>query len=129
MATAPQIDRNAIVAAIAQRFPSADVSCKTINPEYDSWIIDVRNGNRLVSVSWGPLSGFGATDHQALREDGNPFGAYDWSLETADQAVEFVAERLLVSSANKSLPGTASLRKLSRWLCGWFSVLIASFSY
>jgi hypothetical protein len=47
----------------------------------------------MVSIAWGPLSGFGATDHPALREDANPFGAYDWPLETEDQPIEFVVAR------------------------------------
>jgi hypothetical protein len=95
MTSAPQVNRDAIVTAIRRRVPSANLSVKTINPDYASWIIDVRSGDRLVSITWGPLSGFGATDHQALREDANPFGAYDWPLKTEDQAIEFVVARLI----------------------------------
>ena len=99
MATVPNIDRDAIVAGIKERLPSAAIRVEIINPQYASWTIDVRQNNRMASVAWGPLSGFGATGHQAYREDANPFGSHDWPLETAEQAVDFVVRHLQVSVA------------------------------
>jgi membrane protease YdiL (CAAX protease family) len=137
MASRRQFDRDAIVAAIRRRVPWADVSVETINPDYGSWMIDVRSGDRMVSIAWGPQSGFGATDHQALREDANPFGPYDWPLETEDQAIEFVAARFHIVSCRRpmglrtSLLGFCALAYGLTWLfwlpiglarAGWFEL-------
>ena len=99
MATVPIIDRDAVVAGIKQRLPSAAVQVETINPQYASWTIDVRQDGRMVSVAWGPLSGFGATDHQAYREYANSFASHDWPLETAEDAIDFVVRHLQPSVA------------------------------
>lgn len=94
MGSVPQIDRNRIVSGIQERIPAATISVEDVNAEFGSWFIDIRHAGRLVSISWGPLSGFGATDHQDPREDSNPFGSHDWPLRSADEAIQFAVEHL-----------------------------------
>ena len=90
----PTIDRDALVAALERRFPEADVRWSWVNRSYRSWTINIASGAHRIEIAWGPLSGFGATDQNAFREDSNPFGAWDWPLDSSDAAVEFVAQTL-----------------------------------
>ena len=94
MDTVPTIDRDALVAALHRRFPDADVRWSWVNRSYRSWTINVVSGPHRIEIAWGPLSGFGATDQNNVREDSNPFGAFDWALDSVDAAVEFVAKIL-----------------------------------
>lgn len=93
-ASVPLIDRDALIQAIAARLPGAAVETEDINPDYGSWRLQVSLGSKRADISWGPLSGFGATDVNNFREDSNPFGAFDWPMESVNAAVEFVAKVL-----------------------------------
>ena len=87
----PIIDRDALVDALRHRLPDASVTAETINPDYGSWEIAVRDDRHRVNIAWGPLSGFGATDLDNIREDISPFLSHDRPMESAAEAVEFVA--------------------------------------
>jgi hypothetical protein len=90
----PVIDREALLARLQRRFPLAQLRWEWINPQYRSWLIEVRTSTQHIEINWGPLSGFGATDLNDQREDVNPFGAFDWPLETVEEAVDFVSRVL-----------------------------------
>ena len=90
MEAVPTIDRDALVAALKQRFPGATVRWSWVNRRYRSWTVNVSCGARGVEIAWGPLSGFGATDQNNIRDDINPFASFDWPLTSEEDAVEFV---------------------------------------
>lgn len=94
MEAVPTIDREALVAALERRFPDADVRWSWVNRSYGSWTINIASGPHRIEIAWGPLSGFGATDQNDSREDSNPFGAWDWPLDSPEAVVEFVAQTL-----------------------------------
>jgi hypothetical protein len=94
MEAVPTIDRDALVATLERRFPEADVRWSWVNRDYGSWTINVASGLHRIEIAWGPLSGFGGTDQNEFREDSNPFGAWDWPLDSPEAAVEFVAQTL-----------------------------------
>jgi hypothetical protein len=91
MEAVPTIDRDALVAALERCFPNADVRWSWVNRSYRSWTINIASGPHRIEIAWGPLSGFGGTDQNNFREDANLFGAFDWPLDSAEAAVEFVA--------------------------------------
>lgn len=90
MEAVPTIDRDKLVNDLRIRLPDAAIAVETINPDYGSWEIAVKQNGRWVNIAWGPQSGFGTTDLDNLREDGNPFGSHDWPMENAEAAIEFV---------------------------------------
>jgi hypothetical protein len=103
MEAVPTIDRDALVAALERRFPDADVRWSWVNQSYRSWTINVASGPHRIEIAWGPLSGFGATDQNNFREEANPFGAFDWPLDSKEAAVEFVA-RVLATEVSHNPP-------------------------
>lgn len=94
MDAVPVIDRENLLAALQHQFPIARTRWGWINRQYGSWLIEVRTSTSHIEINWGPLSGFGATDMNNPREDVNPFGPFDWPLETVEEAVEFVGRVL-----------------------------------
>jgi hypothetical protein len=90
----PTIDRDALVHELQRRLPNAGVTVEIMNPEYGSWEIGIHENGRWVNIAWGPLSGFGATDLNNIREDNSPFLSHDWPLKSADEAVAFVVTLL-----------------------------------
>jgi hypothetical protein len=93
-AAVPAIDRDELVRELKRSLPDMDISSRTINADYGSWEIDVRGLGCWVNITWGPLSGFGATDMDNIREDNSPFLSHDWPLETAAEAVAFAVRVL-----------------------------------
>ncbi|HEY1683264.1 MAG TPA: hypothetical protein VGG19_00755 [Tepidisphaeraceae bacterium] len=93
----PAIDRDALVRDLQHSLPDVDISWGTINPDYGSWEIAVRGRGHWVNITWGPLSGFGATDLNNQREDISPFLSHDWPMQSASEALEF-AVRVLTGS-------------------------------
>src|SRR5205814_7404725 len=89
-ANVPAIDRDALVRELRRFLPNAAVSARTINPDYGSWEIAIRDNGHRINIAWGPLSGFGATDLDNIREDISPFLSHDWPLESPEEAVAFV---------------------------------------
>ena len=100
MERVPVIDRDALVATLVGRFPSAVIHWHWVNRTYRSWAIDIACGPHRVEVTWGPLSGFGATDRNNIRDDTNPFASFDWPLDSADAVVELVARTLGAPAGN-----------------------------
>src|SRR3954451_4381078 len=88
-ADVPIIDRSALVDALQRRLPDVLVTSETINTDYGSWEIAVRDGQHRVNIAWGPLSGFGATDLDNIRDDITPFLSIDWPMENTEAAAEF----------------------------------------
>jgi hypothetical protein len=86
----PTIDRDKLIDDLRSRLPDAAITVETINPDYKSWVISVKRNGHWVDIAWGPLSGFGTTDVNNLREDNNPFASHDWPMESAEGAIEFV---------------------------------------
>ena len=98
-ADVPSIDRAALVEALQRQLPDASVTWETINPDYESWEIAVRDSQHRVNIAWGPLSGFGVTDLDNIREDISPFLSHDWPMESAEAAAEFVVRVFRGSAA------------------------------
>lgn len=99
MASTPHIDRDALAVAIKSRFPAASIEIEEISLPHGSWLIQVTQDENRVDLAWGPISGFGATNTMNYREDANPFGAYDWPLDSIQAAVDFVAGALREKSS------------------------------
>ena len=89
----PTIDRAGLITALKDQFAHARVRWHWVNRSYRSWVIKIASGPHRIEITWGPLSGFGATDRNNLREDEaiNLFGAFDWPLDSSEAALEFVA--------------------------------------
>jgi hypothetical protein len=89
-ARVPNVDRIALADALRHHLPHATVASAIINQQHKSWEINIRDDKHRVDVVWGPLSGFGATDLDHIRDDINPFASHDWAMETAEEAIDFV---------------------------------------
>src|SRR3954465_11326998 len=100
MEEVPPIDRDALLAVLAHRFPEATIDWAWVNRSYGSWAINILKDVHRIEITWGPLSGFGATDQNNMREETNPFGAFDWPLNNEGEAVEFV-ERIVGASSTE----------------------------
>ena len=86
----PSIDRDKLADDLRQRLPGASITAETINPEFASWRINVVAADAWAEVFWGPLSGFGVTDHNNLGDDPDPFAPYIHPVESAEAAISFV---------------------------------------
>jgi hypothetical protein len=90
----PDIDMQAMMDCIRQRCPDATVRGEIFNPDYRSWRVEIRHGERFIELFWGPLSGFGGTDHDNVSDESTFFDPYDRSLDSMEAALGFVVRAL-----------------------------------
>src|SRR5262249_8928223 len=93
METVPPIDRDELISSIRNSFPAATVQAddsENLNSGCQPWRIEVRHNHHPIELSWGPLWGFGATDIGNPREKKDPFAAYNWPLESIEDAIAFI---------------------------------------
>ena len=91
----PKIDVQELKRFIESLLPHAQIVLRPINPEYQSWQIEVIADELNFEYSWGPLSGFGFTDqNEDLGENQSPFAPYDINLESLEQAKDCLRQLL-----------------------------------
>jgi hypothetical protein len=84
--TIPTVSAPDLSAFARELFPAATVTHIPMNPEHQSWRIEIRGEESRLEIFWGPLSGFGGTDVLALNDDENPFAPYDVGFDSLEAA-------------------------------------------
>lgn len=91
----PEIDAKELQAFVEATLPHAKVLLSTINPQYQSWCLEIKADNLYYEYSWGPLSGFGFTDvNTELGEDDNPFAPYEIQLSSMEEAKQCLLKKV-----------------------------------
>ncbi len=110
--SAPSISAQELASVAKELFPSALIAYKPINPDYGSWRLEIggRSETQWLEFSWGPLSGFGATDmKEDLGDDAaDIFAPYAVSLDS------FEAAKTWLHSKKKEEPNQPLQRNASK---------------
>jgi hypothetical protein len=94
MTAIAHISKGDFLGLLRRRFPDAEIQAEDINPEYGSWRIEVRRGDAVAHISWGPLTGFGGTDFGHLSDDPDLFKSFDVGFASVEEAEVFVTRVL-----------------------------------
>jgi hypothetical protein len=94
MTAIPHISKGDFLGLLRRRFADAEIQAEDINPEYGSWRIEVRRGDAVAHISWGPLTGFGGTDFGHLSDDPDIFKPFDVGFASVEEAEVFVTRVL-----------------------------------
>ncbi len=91
----PPIDAKELQSFVEAKLPHAKISLSLINPQYQSWRLEIKADNLYYEYSWGPISGFGFTDvNTELGEDDSPFAPYEIYLSSMEEAKQCLLKKV-----------------------------------
>ena len=93
-----------MTAVIHRHLPKAKLEITYRHPIYNTWTLSVVAENIELEFTWGPLSGFGATDFlHAKDDDPNPFAPYEIGFESIEESEKYLVDHLKNHAPNQSL--------------------------
>lgn len=97
----PLIDPKELQRLVLDIVPEAMVDFAVINPQYNSWKLEIRHTNWEVEYFWGPQTGFGFSDFALENE--NLFAPYDFAVWSMEEALQKFKDK--ISSGQKEENG------------------------